>query len=138
MTMLGELAIAALLVLGGVFGLIGSFGLLKLADPMQRLHAPTKATTIGVGAALIASALNLALSGRDGSWHEILITGFLFLTAPLSALFLAKTHLLRTIDRKTLPKTGTSGTWATLEEQPPRQLSPQKKPGKPNVRPKLR
>ncbi len=54
---MADYLIAALLVIGGLFGLIGSFGLLKLNDPMKRLHAPTKATTIGVGTALIASSL---------------------------------------------------------------------------------
>jgi multicomponent K+:H+ antiporter subunit G len=114
MTEVAEFLIAALLVLGGLFGLIGSYGLLKLKDPMQRLHAPTKATTIGVGAALIASALDLLLLGMGISWNEILIAAFLFLTAPLSALYLAKTHLLRSIDRKDLPPTGTDAEWATL------------------------
>jgi len=119
MTALAEYAIAAVLVLGGTFGLIGSFGLLKLRDPMQRLHAPTKATTIGVGAALVASALDLMLLGQGMTWQQILIAAFLLLTAPLSALYLAKTHLLRTIDPRTLPKTGTGGPWATLQDQPP-------------------
>jgi multicomponent K+:H+ antiporter subunit G len=113
MTMLAEYAIAALLLLGGAFGLIGSFGLFKLKDPMQRLHAPTKATTIGVGAALVASALDLLLVGQGVTWQEILIAAFLFLTAPLSALYMAKTHLLRTVDPKDLPPTGTSAPWAT-------------------------
>lgn len=119
MTLLAEYAIAALLVLGGAFGLIGSYGLLKLKDPMQRLHAPTKATTIGVGAALIASALDLFLIGKGITWQEILIAAFLFLTAPLSALYLAKTHLLRTVDRTALPPTGTDAPWATF----PRDIS---------------
>lgn len=116
MTALAEYAIAALLVLGGLFGLIGSYGLLKLRDPMQRLHAPTKATTIGVGAALVASALDLVLIGKGITWQEILVVLFLFLTAPLSALFLAKTHLLRTVDRKALPRTGTERDWATFDD----------------------
>jgi multicomponent K+:H+ antiporter subunit G len=116
MTAFAEYAIAALLILGGVFGLIGSFGLLKLKDPMQRLHAPTKATTIGVGAALIASALDLLLIGQGITWQELLVAVFLFLTAPLSALYLAKTHLLRTVDRTTLPPTGTEKPWATLDK----------------------
>ncbi len=116
MTLVMEIALAAVLVLGGIFGLIGSYGLFKLADPMQRLHAPTKATTIGVGAALVVSALHLALLTGEGiSWHEILVTLFLFLTAPLSALYLAKTHLLRDIDRAALPPTGTDRNWATLD-----------------------
>lgn len=115
MTLALELVIAALLVLGGIFGLIGSFGLLKLSEGMQRLHAPTKASTIGVGAALIASALGPVLSGQGVTWQEPLVAVFLFLTAPLSALFLARTHLLRGIDRTTLPKTGTDRDWASLD-----------------------
>jgi multicomponent K+:H+ antiporter subunit G len=114
MTVLAEYAIAALLILGGTFGLIGSYGLLKLKVPMQRLHAPTKATTIGVGAVLIASALDLLPFGQWVNWHEILITVFLFVTAPLSALYLAKTHLLRSVDRKDLPATGTKAPWSTF------------------------
>lgn len=117
MTELAEILIAALLVLGGTFGLIGSYGLLKLKDPMQRLHAPTKATTIGVGAALVASALDLVLVGQGITWQEILVAVFLFLTAPLSALYLAKTHLLRGIDPKTLPDSATGSPWATLDRK---------------------
>lgn len=116
MTTMTEYAIAALLVLGGTFGLIGSYGMLKLKDPLQRLHAPTKATTIGVGAALIASSLDFLLLGQWITWREILVALFLFLTAPLSALYLAKTLLLRTVDPAILPPTGTGAPWAT----PPR------------------
>lgn len=118
MTTLAEYLVAALLVIGGCFGLIGSYGLLKLRDPMQRLHAPTKATTLGVGAALVASALGLALLGHGLAWQEILISVFLFLTAPLSALYLAKTHLLRTVDRRDLPPGTTGAPWATLAQDP--------------------
>ncbi|MBL9073219.1 Na+/H+ antiporter subunit G [Tabrizicola sp.] len=125
MTPVVEGLIAALLIMGGSFGLIGSFGLLKLRQPMQRLHAPTKATTIGVGAALFASALGLALLGHGIAWQEILVSVFLFLTAPLSALYLAKTHLLRSIDRRELPPSGTGAPWATLAQQGS-QVSPSK------------
>lgn len=117
MTTLAETLIGALLVLGGTFGLIGSFGLLRLKDPMQRLHAPTKATTIGVGAALVAAALDFLLIGQSFAWQGIVVAIFLFLTAPLAALYLAKTHLLRVIDRKSLPPTGTDRPWATLRDR---------------------
>ncbi len=116
MTHLAELAIALLLVGGSVLGLVGSYGLIRLKDPMQRLHAPTKATTVGVGAALLASMLTGLLSGGNPSWHELLVTLFLLLTAPLSALFLAKTHIHRTIDTSVLPPTGTDAPWATLDD----------------------
>ncbi len=73
--MIAELVISLLLVIGGVFGLVGSLGLLKLRQPMQRLHAPTKATTIGVGAALLASVIYAATVKGDPSWQELLIRG---------------------------------------------------------------
>ncbi|NJM83240.1 MAG: monovalent cation/H(+) antiporter subunit G [Tabrizicola sp.] len=110
---------AALLVLGGIFGLTGSYGLLRLKDPMQRLHAPTKASTVGVGAALIASAISHFLANGHLTWQELLVTIFLFVTAPLSALFLAKTHIFLTINRAELPDPDTGTPWATLDERPP-------------------
>jgi len=116
MTILAEYLIAALLVLGGSFGLIGSFGLLKLKAPMQRLHAPTKATTIGVGSVLVATMFSYALVGQGFAWQELLVSAFLFLTAPLSAFYLAKTHILRSIDRSELPASETGASWATLPQ----------------------
>jgi multicomponent K+:H+ antiporter subunit G len=118
MTGFGEIAISVLLIIGGSFGLIGSFGLLKLRDPMQRLHAPTKATTIGVGAALIASALDTLLISGHATWQEIMVSVFLFITAPLSALYLAKAHIVKTVDRSTLPPTATEAPWAELRRAP--------------------
>lgn len=113
---LAEYALAALLLVGSGFALVGSYGLLRLKDPMQRLHAPTKATTVGVGAALVASMLIGVLAGSNPSWHELVVTIFLLLTAPLSALFLAKTHIHRTVDPEVLPPTGTDAPWATLDD----------------------
>jgi multicomponent K+:H+ antiporter subunit G len=109
-----EVLVSAALVVGGVFGLIGSFGLLKLRGAMQRLHAPTKATTVGVGCTLIASAFTGLATTGAASWHEVLVTAFLFLTAPLTALYLAKTHLL-TIPPGDLPPTGTPRDWANRD-----------------------
>ena len=87
-----ELIIALLIVLGAIFAFVGSLGLLKLPDLMTRLHAPTKATTLGVGGVLIASMIYSAASGRFGI-HELLITLFLFITAPVSANLMAKAAL---------------------------------------------
>lgn len=118
MTHLLDLLLAALLIGGGIFALVGSYGLLRLPAPMQRLHAPTKATTVGVGAALVVSALDMAPTGGGISWQEVLITLFLLLTAPVSALFLAKTLLLRGEAGPGLPETGTGADWATLSGGP--------------------
>ncbi len=85
--------IAALLVVGGLFTLIGAIGMLRFKDFYMRLHAPTKATTLGVGGVLLASMV-IAL-GCEGAWllHELLIALFLFVTAPVSANLLAKAAL---------------------------------------------
>lgn len=119
MALVAEILIAALLVIAGLFGLVGSVGLLKLSDPMARLHAPTKATTVGVGGVLIASmAYFWAYEGQITA-HELLITLFLLLTAPITANFLAKVHLHLVVPRSALPPTGTARPWAGQEPDPP-------------------
>ena len=87
-----ELTVAALLVLGGVFALVGAVGLLRFPDFYMRLHAPTKATTLGVGGVLLASMAMAWWRGEPGL-HELLITLFLFITAPVSANLMAKAAL---------------------------------------------
>ena len=115
MNVFAEILISGLLVVAGIFGIVGSFGLLKLPDPMTRLHAPTKATTIGIGGVLIASMLYFWLAADSFSWHEILISLFLFLTAPITANFIAKAHLHREVAAEDLPPTGTDRDWATYD-----------------------
>lgn len=85
-----EILLALLIIVGASFTLIGSFGLFKLPDFFMRLHGPTKATTLGVGAILIASALYFSFEKDTLSLHETLITLFLFITAPVSAHLMAK------------------------------------------------
>ena len=82
--------IAALLLISAAFALIGSWGLAKLSDFYKRLHAPTKATTLGVGGVLLASAIYFSVRGPGFSVHEFLITLFLFIAAPVSAHLLMK------------------------------------------------
>lgn len=88
-----ELLGCALLLMGGAFVLLGSIGLLKMPDFYMRLHTPTKATTLGMGAILIASMVITSYRNDGLSAHELLITIFLFITAPVSAMMLAKTAL---------------------------------------------
>ena len=87
-----QVVIAAMLVVGGVFSLVGVVGMLRFPDFYMRLHAPTKATTLGVGGLLLAS---MAWNFERGHFlpHELLITLFLFMTAPVSANLLAKAAL---------------------------------------------
>jgi multicomponent K+:H+ antiporter subunit G len=120
MDMILELLIVALLVVSGIFGLVGSYGLVKLRDSMQRLHAPTKATTVGVGAVLIASILHVLLTEGRLSGHELLITLFLFLSAPVTAFFLAQAYLARNVPPEKLPGTGGDHGWSVYDDPPER------------------
>ncbi len=89
-----DLLTATFLLLGAAFALIGSIGLARLPDIFTRLHGPTKATTLGVGAILLGSILYFSL--RQGlSLHEVLVSAFLFLTAPVSAHLIARAALQR-------------------------------------------
>ncbi|WP_335946631.1 MULTISPECIES: Na+/H+ antiporter subunit G [Salipiger] len=118
LSLLAELLVAFFLVVGGFFALVGSIGLIRLKDTMQRLHAPTKATTVGVGGALISSMLYFLLIENQLSFHELLITLFLFLTAPITANFIAKTYMQDKIRRKDLPETGREYGWALYDHPP--------------------
>lgn len=91
--MLLELLIAFFLLLGASFALIGSIGLFRLPDFFTRLHGPTKATTLGLGGLLIASVLYFSTQHEGISLHEVLVTLFLFATAPVSAHLASKAAL---------------------------------------------
>ena len=118
MTDIGEIAIAALICLAAFFLFVGSLGLAKLPDLMRRLHGPTKATTLGIGSMLIASMLYFILERGTVSIHELLITTFLFLTSPVTALMVAKAHILcDKASRQQLPSTGRPAGWAVIDGQ---------------------
>jgi len=87
-----EYLVGFLLLSGGFFALVGALGLAKLSDVFLRLHGPTKASTLGVGGVLLATMLWQAMQGEPG-FRELLITLFLFLTAPVSAHMMAKAAL---------------------------------------------
>lgn len=107
-----ELTVAVLLVIGGLFALVGSFALIRLPDPMTRLHGPTKATTLGVGGVLIASMVYSYVMRGEISTHELLISVLLFLTAPIAGLFIAKVHLHQVEDQNALPQPSGDAGWA--------------------------
>jgi len=88
-----ELILSVLVLIGAVLILLGSVGLVKLPDFYTRLHAPTKATTLGIGCLLVASMVMHSIAQGTLSVHELLITVFLFITAPITAHMLAKSAL---------------------------------------------
>lgn len=105
--------VAISLLIGSGFAAVAVIGLLKFNDPMTRLHAPTKVGTIGIGALLLASIGHSMILGET-SVHELLIMGFLFVTAPISANFIAKVNIHQGVC-DTPPQPQRDDTWATLQ-----------------------
>ena len=85
-----EILVSLFLLLGSGFVLVGAIGLHRLPDFFTRLHGPTKATTLGVGGMITASMIFFGSQGEGLSLHELLITLFLFITAPVSASLIAQ------------------------------------------------
>jgi multicomponent K+:H+ antiporter subunit G len=88
-----RILLSALLLFGCFFILVGALGLVRLSDFFKRLHAPTKASTLGVGCVLVCSVAYHIFLGEDPQPRELLITVFLFITAPISAHMMAKAAL---------------------------------------------
>lgn len=118
---LGEGLASALIVLGAGFALVGSWGLVRLPSLMERLHGPTKASTLGLGAMLIGSIVWFQLVKGEWTTHELLISLFLFVTAPITANMIAKVHLHRLRQGEAPGPAGApaapgeAGDWATYE-----------------------
>ncbi|CAM3675677.1 Na+/H+ antiporter subunit G [Rheinheimera salexigens] len=96
-----EWVVVSFLLIGGTFVLIGSIGLMRMPDFFMRLHGPTKATTVGMGGILLSSIFFFSSQGNFSA-HELLITIFLLITAPISAHMLIKAaihHQLKAIDK---------------------------------------
>ena len=118
MNLFAEVLISVALVISGIFGFVGSYGLVKLKHSMQRLHAPTKATTLGVGGVLIASMIFFFAETGHISVHELLITLFLFLTAPITANFIGKTYMARNLRARDLPESTGDYGWSVYDDPP--------------------
>lgn len=104
--MLIEILITFLLLAGAAFTLLGSLGLVRFPDFFTRLHGPSKATTLGLGSILLATMLFPLTQGASLALRPLLITIFLFLTAPVSAHLLSKAAIaLRIRSAAPLPPT---------------------------------
>lgn len=88
--------VGVLIILGGAFAAVAGLGLLRLPDVLIRMHASTKAGTLGVG--LIVLGVSVHFGDSLVITKALLIIAFLLLTAPVAA------HLIgRAVYRRNLP-----------------------------------
>ena len=82
-------ALSATAVLAGsLLVLLGSVGLVRFPDVLTRMHAATKAATVGVIATTMAAALQVGALG--GVLVLLLVVALLFLSGPLGMSLLAR------------------------------------------------
>ncbi|WP_183800670.1 monovalent cation/H(+) antiporter subunit G [Mycoplana azooxidifex] len=88
MAVVFALVVAVMLIGGGIFTLLAAVGVVRLPDVYTRMHAASKAGTVGSGLMLVAAGLHageFAVLARA-------FAGFFFfvLTAPVAAHLVAK------------------------------------------------
>lgn len=90
MTTVGEL----LTLLGASLVLLAGLGLLRFSEPLARLHALTKASTIGVVLVFTGAAVQL---DNANDWTTLLLASVMQMsTSPISAILIARsTYLVR-------------------------------------------
>ncbi|PWK75766.1 monovalent cation/H(+) antiporter subunit G [Aminobacter sp. AP02] len=84
----GNYVAGTLVVIGALFALTASIGLLRLPDIYTRMHAASKAGTVGSCLMLIGLAVHIGESAT--ALRALAGVLFLLLTAPISAHLLAK------------------------------------------------
>jgi multicomponent Na+:H+ antiporter subunit G len=88
MTEMLEVLAAVALVLGGALSFVAALGVLRMPDVYIRMHASTKAGTLGV----LLIALALVLTGADAGVvsKALAVFAFVLLTAPIGAHLIAR------------------------------------------------
>jgi multicomponent Na+:H+ antiporter subunit G len=85
-----DLITGILLIMGGIFLLVAALGVVRFTNFFNRVHAATKASTLGVGCALLAAAF--FFGNAACIFKALLSIFFLFLTLPVSAYLLARSQ----------------------------------------------
>ena len=87
--------VIVLLVLGGLVTLLGTLGLLRLQSFYQRIHGPAITITLGAGCILVASMVYFSVTRSRLVIHELLISAFVLMTAPVVSMLLMRAAVYR-------------------------------------------
>lgn len=90
--MITDIFVGIFSLLGAIFVLLASIGLLRMPDSYLRISVTTKAATLGIGLLLIAAAIHF----KDFSitTRVMAIILFMLLTAPVSGHLIGRTSYL--------------------------------------------
>ena len=125
--MLSAIITATLLIVGSLFCLVAAVGMLRLPDTLIRMHAATKAGTLGTGFILAAEAV--AAEELGTTIRAVAVIVFLLLTAPVAAHLIGRAAYRRGIhlfDKTWIDELG--GTMETTGGDPDNRQSDPKKP----------
>ena len=86
---------ALLLALGASIILVGALGLLRLRTFYQRIHGPAITITLGAGCILLASMLYFTVDQARLVIHEVIISIFLLMTAPVVSMLIMRAAVYR-------------------------------------------
>lgn len=84
--MINQIAGSVMILIGSLFFLLGSLGLMRLPDIYNRLQAGTKATTMGI----MFSVLGIGVYYPEFILKALLIVTFIMITNPVSSGTLAR------------------------------------------------
>ncbi len=114
--------VAALLFIGASIILIGALGLLRLRTFYQRIHGPAIIVTLGAGCMLVASMVYFTVAQSRLVVHEVIIGGFILLTAPVVSMLIMRAAVYRDLRAKKTDSGATAGgVYNVAGEEAPKQ-----------------
>jgi len=112
------LVVSLLLIVGASIVLIGALGLLRLRTFYQRIHGPAITVTIGAGSLLLASMLYFTVAQSRPVVHEVIITLFVLLTAPVVSMMIMRAAVYRDLRARRPDAGATAGdVYAIVDEE---------------------
>jgi len=109
LTLIQDVLTALLIVVGSFFLLVGTIGILRLPDVYNRMHATSKATTLGAAGIFLAGTIHYG--PQEAGLTSLVGIVFLFLTAPTGA------HMIsRSAQKMGVPFFGEADWPASVEE----------------------
>lgn len=117
--------VSLLLIVGASIVLIGALGLLRLRTFYQRMHGPAITITLGAGCLLIASMVFFTVGQSRLVVHEVIISAFLLMTAPVVSMMIIRAAVYRDLRaRKSESGATAGGVYTIVENEVPSSPAP--------------